>query len=63
MEAGPWIKVKVVVHGKKANLYVGDSSQPALVVSELTQEEGSIALWVGTDTVAHFADLHVTRAD
>ena len=63
MEAGPWIKVKVEVHGKKANLYVGDSAQPTLVVNDLTQEKGSIALWVGTDTVAHFADLHVTRAD
>lgn len=60
MEAGPWIKVKVEVHDKKANLYVGDSSQPSLVVNDLTQEKGSIALWVGTDTVAHFADLRVT---
>lgn len=63
MEAGPWIRVKVEVSGKKASLYVGDSSQPALIVNDLTQEKGSIALWVGTDTVAHFADLRITHAD
>lgn len=62
MVAGEWTKVKIVVMGKKANLYVGSSSQPVLVVNDLTQEEGQIALWVGTDTVAHFSNLRVTRA-
>lgn len=60
MVAGEWIKMRIEVHGKKANLFLDDGPQPVLVVTDLTQEQGRIALWVGTDTVAHFANLRVT---
>jgi hypothetical protein len=35
--------------------------QPALVVNDLKQMQGKIALWVGTETIAHFANLHVSQ--
>lgn len=60
MVAGEWTKVKIVVHGQKAQLYVGEAPQPVLIVNDLTQTQGKIALWVGTETVAHFANLRVT---
>ncbi len=63
MAAGEWIKVRIEVHGKKANLFLDDRPQPVLVVTDLTQERGKIALWVGTDTAAHFADLRVTPSN
>jgi hypothetical protein len=63
MVAGEWIKMRIEVHGKKANLFLDDSPQPVLVVTDLTQEHGRIALWVGTDTVAHFANLRVTPSN
>jgi len=63
MVAGEWTKVKIEVKGKKANLYIGSASQPVLVVNDLIQAEGQIALWVGTDTIAHFSNLRVIRAD
>jgi hypothetical protein len=63
MVAGEWIKVKIDVKGKKASLYVGSAPQPVLVVNDLTQEEGQIALWIGTDTIAYFANLRVIRSD
>jgi len=63
MVAGEWTKVKVVVSGSEARLYVQNAPQPALVVTDLKhgQSQGKIALWVGTETVAHFANLRVTQ--
>jgi hypothetical protein len=59
---GEWTKVKIVVSGDKAELYVNGSAQPALVVNDLKQPRaaGAIALWVGPGTIAHFANLRVT---
>jgi hypothetical protein len=63
MVAGDWIKMRIEVHGKIANLFLNEAPQPVLVVTDLTQERGKIALWVGTDTVAHFAGLRVTPSN
>jgi len=61
--SGEWTKVKIEVRGDKARLYVHDSSHPVLVVNDLRlgQSQGQIALWVGTGTVAHFANLRISR--
>jgi hypothetical protein len=60
---GEWTKVRIEARGDKARLYVNDSPQPVLVVNDLKQEQrqGRIALWVGTGTVAHFANLRVSH--
>lgn len=60
---GEWTKVKIEVRGNKARLYVNDAPQPVLVVNDLKQGQGQgqIALWVGTGTVAHFANLRVSK--
>ena len=60
---GEWTKVKIEVRGDKARLYVHDAPQPVLVVNDLKQgaSRGQIALWVGTGTVAHFANLRVSK--
>lgn len=58
---GEWTKLKIEVHGDKARLYVQDSPQPALVVNDLKETQGKIALWVGTETIAHFANLRVSH--
>jgi hypothetical protein len=59
MVAGEWIKMRIEVYDKKAALFINDAPQPVLIVPDLMQEQGRIALWVGTDTVAHFANLRV----
>jgi hypothetical protein len=51
----------IEVHGDKARLYVQGAPQPALVVNDLKQAQGKIALWVGTETIAHFANLRVSQ--
>lgn len=55
--------MRIEVHGKNASLFFDDAPQPVLVVTDLTQDHGKIALWVGTDTAAHFADLRVTPSN
>mgnify|MGYP006274330295 FL=1 len=60
---GEWTHVKIEVQGDKARLYVNGVAQPTLVVSDLKhgQSKGALALWLGPKTVAHFANLQVTR--
>jgi hypothetical protein len=63
MEAGVWTRMKVVVNGIKAQLYVNDAPQPSLIVNDLKHGEshGNIALWIGDGTDAHFSELRITR--
>ena len=60
---GQWTRVKIQVAGATARLYVNGAEQPVLIVTDLKQPPapGAIALWVGVGTIAHFADLKVTR--
>jgi hypothetical protein len=60
---GEWTKMKIEVRGDKARLYVHGAQQPVLIVNDLKQghSQGQIALWVGPGTVAHFADLRVSK--
>lgn len=58
-----WTKVKIEVRGEKARLYVNGVEQPTLLVNDLKQgqSKGSIALWIGTGTVAHFANVRISK--
>src|SRR6266566_1999542 len=58
---GEWTKLKIEVRGDKARLYVQGAPQPALVVNDLKQAQGKISLWVGTETIAHFANRRVSQ--
>lgn len=60
---GEWTKVRIVVKGAQARLFVHDASQPVLIVNDLKlgSSKGAIGLWIGPGTVAHFANLSVTR--
>jgi hypothetical protein len=59
---GEWTKVKIVVSGIQAQLYVNGAEQPCLIVNDLKLGEsvGQIALWIGFGTVAHFSDISIT---
>lgn len=59
---GEWTKIKVVVSGERAQLYVNGAAQPTLIVNDLKQPRaaGAIALWIGPGTIAHFTNLRVT---
>jgi hypothetical protein len=59
---GVWTKVKIEVRGDRARLYVHGQEQPTLIVNDVksgASGKGSVALWLGPGTVAHFRNLTV----
>ena len=62
LQPGEWTKVKIVVEGAKARLYVHGSAQPTLLVNDLKQPEaaGAVAFWVGPGTEARFRNVLIT---
>jgi hypothetical protein len=62
LEPGAWTKVRIVVSGTKAQLYVNGAQQPCLVVNDLKlgSTKGAIGLWIGPGTDGYFANLRVT---
>ncbi|MBE8715028.1 hypothetical protein C4F49_15190 [Sphingobacterium sp. KB22] len=66
LEVGKWTKVKIVVENSSAKLYLHGASQPSLIVNDLKHGpalKGSIGLWIGPDTEAHFRNLVVYKQD
>ncbi len=58
---GEWTRVKIVVSGTEARLFVHGSEQPSLIVKDLklAPAEGRVALWIGPGTEAHFAGMRI----
>ncbi len=63
LEAEAWTRMRVVVEGSKASLYVNGTEQPCLIVNDLKHRArgGSIALWIGAGTEAYFSNLRIER--
>ncbi len=62
IKPGEWIKLKIVVDGGKAILYVNNAIEPTFIVNDLKLGEdvtGGIGLWVGSWTLAHFCNLTI----
>ncbi|SRR5579871_554953 len=61
IEPEAWTRLKVVVAGSKARLYVNGAAQPCLIVNDLKlgDTRGPIALWDGSDTDAYFSNLRI----
>lgn len=64
LETGAWTKVRIVVAGGEARLFVHGAEQPTLVVKDMKQApaRGAVALWIGEGTEAFFRDLTITPA-
>ena len=62
LDAGAWTKMKIVVAGTTARLYVNGAAQPCLVVNDLKHGDGAgrIALWAHVETDAHFGAITVS---
>ena len=60
---GVWTRLRIDVRGSRARLFVHGQSQPTLIVDDVKSGvggRGTIALWIGPGTVAHFRNLVVT---
>ena len=60
-----WTKLKIVVSGNKAKLFIHNSKQPTLIVNDLKKgnSTGQIALWLHSSTLAHFRNLVISPED
>ena len=63
LQIDTWTKVKIVVDGTNAYLYVHGNEQPPLIIHELKKgdSKGALALWIGPGTEANFAIVRVTQ--
>jgi Domain of Unknown Function (DUF1080) len=61
LEPGAWTRIKIVVAGTKASLYVNGADQPCLIVNDLKlgKSHGQVALWTGSNSDAYFSNLRV----
>ncbi len=64
LEPGAWTRVRIVVQGATARLFVHGAAQPALVVNDLKlgDSTGAVAIWIGPGTEGYFTGLQVRPA-
>lgn len=62
VDADQWTKIKLVVSGSLARLYVNGAAEPALIINDLKlpPASGGIGLWVGPGSRGYFKSLKVT---
>lgn len=59
-----WIKMKIVVKGSVAKLYLNDKKEPSLIVNDLklgSDHAGSVGMFVDIGTEGYFSDLKITK--
>jgi hypothetical protein len=64
IQPGKWIHVKIEIAGDRARLYVDGAEQPTLLVNDVKSGAGAsgrVALWIEGSTIAHFANLSITK--
>jgi hypothetical protein len=61
LEAGAWTRMKIVVSGTTARLYINGAAQPCLIVNDLKlgRSRGQIAFWADPSTEGYFSNLRV----
>ena len=61
LETGAWTKMRIVVSGTTARLFVNGADQPCLVVNglKLGEARGPVALWSHVSTDGYFSNLRV----
>lgn len=58
-----WFHARVVVASPRVSVYVGDATQPSLVVDQLSdRKKGLVGLWVGNGSGGDFANLKIMPA-
>jgi len=55
-----WFHARVVVAGPKVSVFVGDATEPSLVVTPLSQRtKGRVGVWVGNNSGGDLANLRI----
>ncbi|HLF35732.1 MAG TPA: hypothetical protein VI583_15925 [Cyclobacteriaceae bacterium] len=64
MGLNEWIKIKIVVYGTQAKLFLNDNKEPSLIVNDLklgANHSGGIGLFVDIGTEGYFTNLKITE--
>jgi hypothetical protein len=63
LEPGAWTAMRIVVSGRRAELYVNGATQPCLIVNDLKlgDTHGRVALWAHSSTDAYFSHVAIHR--
>lgn len=63
VDLNEWIKIRIVVKDKVAELFINDSKYSTMIVNELKgkMSSGSIGLWVDIGTTGYFKDLKIIK--
>jgi hypothetical protein len=61
IQPGVWTKLKIVVAGTSARLYVNDATEPTLIVNDLKlgESHGQVAFWGHESTDAYFGPVTI----
>ena len=62
MEPDRWTRMRIVVAGDTARLFLDHNAQPTLIVKDLkggADRRGGVALWIGPGTSAHFSGVRI----
>lgn len=65
MGLNEWIRMKIVVKGSQAKLFLNNNSQPSLIVNDLKHGPdamGGIGLFVDVGTEGYFSDIKVSHS-
>jgi hypothetical protein len=58
-----WFRARIVIASPKVSVFVNDSQQPSLVVTQLSsRSKGKIGYWVGNNSSGEFANLRLERS-
>jgi hypothetical protein len=63
LEPAQWTKIRIELAGSRAALFVGDATQPVLIVTDLKRgpdARGTVGLYVDNGTDGHFSNLRIT---
>ncbi len=64
LQPATWTKVKVVVEGETAKLFVHGNEHPTIIVNDVksgADGKGAVALWFEGSTVAHYRNLSISH--
>lgn len=64
MGLNEWIKMKIVVKGVQAKLFLNDNKEPSLIVNDLklgADESGGIGMFVDIGTEGYFSNLRISK--
>jgi len=62
---GRWIRMKLVISGTRAILYLDNKPTPSFIVQDLklgAKQRGGVGIWLESGTIAHFRNVKINQS-